>query len=124
MSHLFDHYSCDCAPVPFGGRGSEQITLLLHAGKFGIALIDNHVHESVPHLLRGHLAQVLPLIAAFIRAELDLLGFDCTVKRIEVKGLNVIFVDANFFAPLIENPNPLAEASDFRYFAWHKTSNL
>ena len=80
----------------------KQIALLLDAGKFGIALIDDHVHQRVAHLLRRHLAQVLPLIAAFIGTELDLFRFNRAVKRIEVEGFDVIFVDADFFAPFVE----------------------
>jgi hypothetical protein len=41
-----------------------------------------------------------------------------------MERLNVIFIDADFFPPFVENPNPFAKASNFRYFAWHKTSNL
>src|SRR5260370_31857476 len=33
-------------------------------------------------------------------------------------------IDAGFLASLVEQPEPVAEVSDFRYFAWHTTSNL
>src|ERR1039457_3347983 len=122
VAHLFDHDAGDGAAIVFRGRGFKQIALLLHAGKFGVALIDDHVHERVPHLLRGHLAQVLPLVAAFVGAELDFFRLNRAVESIEVECLNVVFVDANFLAPLVEQPDPVAEVSDSCYFAWHKTS--
>jgi hypothetical protein len=41
-----------------------------------------------------------------------------------MKGLNVVFVDANFLAPLVEEIDPIAEASDFCYFSWHEVTIL
>src|ERR1700691_1136637 len=120
MTHLLDHDAGDRATIPLRGRGCKQVTLLLHAGKFSIALIDDHIHQGIPHLLCGNLAQILPLVAAFVGTELDFPGFDRSIERVKVEGLDVVFVDAYFFAPLIEDPDPFAEASDFRYFAWHK----
>jgi hypothetical protein len=37
-----------------------------------------------------------------------------------VEGFDIVFVDADFFAPLVEETDPITEVSDFRYFAWHK----
>ena len=59
MPHLLDHHAGDGAAIPFGGRGFKKVTLLLDTGKFGIALIDNHIHQGVAHLLRRD----LPLLA-------------------------------------------------------------
>src|SRR5208337_1360689 len=123
VAHLLDHDAGNRSAVVFGGRGCEQIALLLHAGKFGVTLVDDHVHERVPHLLGWHLAQVLPLVAAFIGAELNLFRFDRSVERIEVEGLDIVFVDAYFFAPFVEQANPVAEVSDFGYFAWHRVQS-
>ena len=45
------------------------------------------------------------------------------LKRMnEAANIDLILVDADFLAPLVEYPDPLAEASDFCYFARHKTS--
>ncbi len=89
MAHLFDHDAGDGAAITFRGRGFKQVALLLDAGKFSVALVDDHVHQRVAHLLRGHLAQVLPLVAAFVGTELDLFGFDRAVERVEVEGFDV-----------------------------------
>ena len=120
MAHLFDHDAGERAAIPFRRRGCKQVALLLHAGKFGVALIDDHVHERVPHLLRRNLAQVLPLVAALVGTELDLPGLDRAVERVEVERFDIVFVDANFLAPLVEQANPITEVSDFRDFAWHR----
>src|ERR1700733_12091964 len=122
MAHLFDHHAGQGAAIPVGGRGLEKIALLLYARELGVALVDDHVHERIAHLLRGHLAEILPLAAAFVGAELDVVGFDGTVEGVEVEGLNVIFVDADFLAPLVEESFPFAEGSDFWYFSWHRSN--
>ena len=70
-------------PVPVGRSVLKQIALLLDAGEFGVALVDDQVHQRIAHLLRGHLAQVLPLAAALEGAELDFIGFDGAVERVE-----------------------------------------
>ena len=105
------------------GAFSSKIALLLDAGKLGVALVDDHVHERVAHLLRGNLAQVLPLAAAFVVAEFDVFGIDRAIERIELEGLDVVRVDADLFAPVVEQADPVAECSDFCYFARHN-SNL
>src|SRR5260370_17846952 len=124
VAHLFDHDAGNRTAIIFRRRGFKQVALLLDAGKFSVALVDDHVHQGVAHLLRGHLAQVLPLVAAFVGTELDLPGFDRAVECVEVKRLNAVFVDADFLPPFVEYSHPPAEASYFRYFAWHKASIL
>src|SRR5258708_33468820 len=96
------------------------MTLLFAAGKLGVALINDHVQEGVAHVLRGHLAQVLPLGAAFVVTELDLIGLDCAKKRLEVEAPDVIVIDADLRAPIMQETNPITECSDFCYLAWHK----
>ena len=123
VAHFFDHDAGKGAAVPVGGGGLEQVALLLDRGKLGVALVDDHVHERVAHLLGGDLAEVLPLAIAFVGSELDLFGFDRAVERVEVEGLDVVFIDADFLAPFVEDADPLAETSDFCYLAWHRSSN-
>ena len=120
MPHFFDHDAGDGAAIPVGGRILQEVALLLDAGKFGVALINDHVHQRVAHLLRRNLAQILPFAATFIRTELDLFRIDRAVKRIEMEGLDIVRVDADVFAPVVEHPDPVAEGSDFCYFAWHE----
>src|SRR5580658_2501394 len=122
MAHLLDHHAGDRAAIPLRRSGCKQVALLLDAGKFSVPLVDDHVHERVPHLLGGNLAQILPLVAAFVGAELNLPGFDRSVERVEVESLDTVLVDADFLAPFVEYPDPLAKAADLCYFAWHKTS--
>src|SRR5207248_10696327 len=57
----------------------EQQRYLFDAGKFRVALVDNHVHQGVTHLLGGNLAEVLPLAAAFVVTKLDFFRFDSLV---------------------------------------------
>jgi len=76
--------------------------LLLYAGEFGIALIDDQVDQSIAHLLSGYLAQVFPLAAAFEGTELDFVGFDCAVKSIEFKIGDLVMIDADIFSPIVE----------------------
>jgi hypothetical protein len=120
VSHFFDHDARDSAAVPVSGRVFQQIALLLDAGKFCIALVDDHIHQRIAHLLRGNLAQVLPLAAALIGTEFNLFSIDRTVERVEVERLDVLGIDADIFAPVVEHAFPVAERSDFRYFAGHK----
>src|SRR5208283_4544717 len=119
-----DHDAGEGAAVPIGGCGLKQVALLLHARKLSVALVDDHIHERVAHLLRRDLAQVLPLLAALVRAELDVVGFDGAIERVEVKRLDVIAVNADFLAPLVEQPFPLTEASDFCNFSWYRLKIL
>src|SRR5271155_5154496 len=124
VAHLFNHDARDGTPIPVSGSILQKIALLLDASKLSIALIDDHVHQRVAHLLRRHLAQVLPLAPPLVRPEFDLLGIDRTIERIEVKGLNVRRVDANVLAPIVKHAFPITEGSDLRYFAWHSNLDL
>ena len=124
MTHFFDHHAGDGAAVPVGGRALKQIALLFDAGKFGVALIDDQVDQRIAHLLRGHLAQVFPLLRAFERAKLDLVGFDRAVKRVEFEVGNLVVIDADVLAPIVEQANPVTEGSDFCYFSWHNAPIL
>src|SRR5713101_3799480 len=119
VTHLFDHHAGQGATVPVGGRNFEQVALLLNRGKLGVALVDDHVHERVAHLLSGYLPQVLPLTASFEGSKLNVVGFDRAVESVEVKRRDVILIDADLLAPVVEQTDPVAEASDFRYFTWH-----
>src|SRR5438552_18297024 len=96
--------------------------LLLDAGEFRVALVNNHIEQSVAHLLRGHLTQVLPLAAAFEVAELNLISLDGTIERVELELGDLVAIDTDLLAPLIEEADPVTEGSNFCYFAWHKTS--
>src|SRR3984893_9735940 len=123
MAHLLDHHPQDGAPVPVSGRVFQQVALLLHAGKFGVSLVDDHVHQRVAHLLRRHLPQVLPLAAAFVRSELNLFGVDRAIQRVKVEGINLSGIDANILAPVVKQTNPVTEGSDFCNFARHKSKS-
>ena len=123
MAHFLDHHPQDCSPIPVRGRIFEQITLLFHAGKFGVALIDDHIHQRVAHLLCGHLPQVFPLAAAFVRSELNLFRIDRAVKRVKVEGINLSGIDANILSPVVEQADPVAEGSDFCNFPRHKSKS-
>jgi len=123
VTHFFDHDPRERAAIPVSGRGFEQVPLLLDAGEFGVALVDDHVEQGVAHLLRGNLAEVLPLAISLEVAELDFLGFDGSIESVEMEAGNLVTIDADFFAPFVEEALPLAEGSDFCDFAWH-TKNL
>src|SRR3954454_10294438 len=99
--------------------------MLLDAAELSAALVDNHVHKGIAHLLRRYLPQVFPLALAFVVAKLNFVGFDCAKKSIELEAGNLVSIDADFFAPFVEKANPVTEGSDFCYFAGHnvKTSN-
>src|SRR5436309_8292218 len=122
VAHLFDHHSGDCAAVPVGGRGFKEMALLLDAGEFRVALVNNHIEQGVAHLLRGYLTKVLPLAAALEVTELNLFGLDRAIERVELKLGDFITIDADLLAPLIEEADPITEGSDFRYFTRHKIS--
>src|SRR5438132_8603480 len=122
VAHLFDHHSGDCAAVPVGRRGFKEMALLLDAGEFGIALIDDHVEQGVAHLLSGYLTKVLPLAAAFEVAELNLISLDGAIERVELELGDLVAIDADLLAPLIEEADTITEGSDFCYLARHKTS--
>ena len=89
VAHLFDHDTGNGAAIPLSRRVLEQVALLLHAGELRVALVDDHVHERVTHLLCRNLAQVLPFAASLVRAELDFFGIDGAVERVEVKRFDV-----------------------------------
>ena len=76
VAHLLDHDAGDGAAIPVRGRVLQQVALLLHARKLGIALVNDHVHQRIAHLLGGNLPQVFPLAPAFVRTKLDLVGID------------------------------------------------
>src|SRR6185437_10692503 len=121
-AHLFNHYARQGGAVPVGRSGLKKIALLLHAGEFSIALIDDQVHQGIAHVLRGDLAQVLPFVAAFVIAEGDLIGLNLAVERVKFEIFDVFAFDANFLAPFIEHADPITEGSDFMNFTWHENS--
>src|SRR5262249_21265685 len=88
--------------------------------EFGVALVDDQVHQGVAHVLRGNLAHVLPLTPPFIGSELDLLGLDGAIKRVKPKFFDLAVVHANFFAPLVEQADPVTKCSDLWYFSRHE----
>src|SRR5438477_6948249 len=98
------------------------MALLLDAGEFRVALVNNHIEQGVAHLLRGYLTKVLPLAAALEVTELNLFGLDRAIERVELKLDDFITIDADLLEPLIEETDPVTEGSNFCYFAWHKTS--
>jgi len=124
VAHFLNHDPRDGAPVPIRRSIFQKIALLLNAGEFRIALVDDHVHQSIAHLLGGNLPQVLPLAPAFVRAEFDLIGIDRAIKRVEVKIFNILGIDANIFAPVVEHSDPVAKCSDFCYLTRHKYDSL
>src|ERR1700733_10714183 len=95
------------------------MALLFHAGKLGVALIDDQIDESVAHLLRRHLAEVFPLAAAFEGAKLNFVSLDRAIKRIEFEVGNLVVIDADIFSPIVEHPDPITKSSDFCDFTWH-----
>src|SRR5579884_1246371 len=119
MAHFLDHHPRDRPPVPVRWRGFEKMPLLFNAGEFGVSLIHNHVHQSIAHLLSWNLPQVLPLAPAFVMAKLDLFGFDGAEKRLELKLLNLISIDADLLPPFVKETDPVTECSDFCNFARH-----
>src|SRR4029077_7646636 len=119
VAHLFDHDARKGATVPVGRSRLKQVSLLLDAGKLGVALIDDHVQERVAHLLGGDLAEIFPFGAAFEMAALDFVVFNGSVQCLEMEAGDLVAINADFFAPLVEQADPLAEGTDFRYFAGH-----
>ena len=77
--------------------------------------------QRVAHLLGRNLAQVFPLALAFEVAELDLVGFDGAVKSVKIEAGDLVAIDADFLAPVVEEADPVREGSDFCYFAGHKS---
>src|SRR2546422_765584 len=124
VTHLFDHYASNRLAIPVGGCAFEQMPLLLHAGELGVALIDNQINQSVAHLLRRHLAQVLPFAAPLKGAELDFLGFDRAIEGVELEAGDFVAIDADLLAPVVKHPNPITKRSDFGNLAWHKIRSL
>ena len=119
VTHFLDHHAGNGTAVPVCGSSFEQVSLLLDAGKFGIALIDDHVQQGIAHLLRGNLAQVFPFALAFEMAELDFVGLNGAKQRVEFEAGNLIAIDANLFTPFVEESDPVRKCSDFCYFARH-----
>ncbi len=102
VPHLFDHHPGDGPAIPVSRRALKQVALLLHAGEFSVALVDDHVDQCVAHLLRRHLAQVLPLAPPLEVAKLDFFGLDRAEQRVELEAGNFVMIDANIFAPIVE----------------------
>src|SRR5260370_21444483 len=123
MAHLLDHHPQDGAPIPISGRVFEQVALLLHAGNFGVSLVDDDVHHRVAHLLCGHLPQVLPFAAAFVGSKLNLFRVDRAIQGVKMEGINLSGIDANVLAPVIKQANPVTEGSDLCDFSRHNVSS-
>ena len=102
VAHLFDHHASDGFAVPIRGSSFEQMALLLAAGKFGVALVDDHVDQRIAHLLRRHLTQVLPLAPPLEVAKLDFFRLDRAEQRVEFEAGNFIVIDANVLAPIVK----------------------
>src|SRR5262249_46741691 len=107
VAHFFDHHPGDGTAVPVSGGGFEQMTLLLNAGKLGVTLINDHVEQGVAPLLGRNLAQVVPFPFAFEMAELNLVGLNGTEKRVELEAGDLVTIDANLFAPFVEEADPI-----------------
>ena len=119
MAHLFNHDARDGPAVPIRRSVLQEIALLLHAGKLGIALVDDHVHQRIAHLLGRNLPEVLPLALSLVRPELDLVGIDRAIQRVKVEGINLVGIDANILAPVVEQTNPVTERPNLRNFSRH-----
>src|SRR5437660_9631123 len=96
------------------------MALLLDRGKLSVALVDDHIQQCIAHLLRRNLAQVLPLVAAFVRAKLDFLSLDRSIERVELEAGDLVAIDADLLTPLIEETDPITKRPDFCNLAWHK----
>src|SRR5215469_13454651 len=58
-------------------------------------------------------------------AELDLVGLDGAEQGIEFEAGDLVAIDADFLAPLVEQTDPVGKCADFCYFAGHEiTPNL
>jgi len=68
------------------------------------------------------LAQVLPLSPAFKVAKLNFFRLNRAEQLVELEDGNFVVVDANVFAPIVKQSNPVTERSDLCDFAWHNTS--
>src|SRR5205807_6651190 len=99
VTHLLDHDTGDCAAIPIRGSRFEEMPLLLDAGEFRVALVNNHIEQGVAHLLRGYLTKVLPLAAAFEVAELNLISLDGALERFELELGDLVGIDADPVAP-------------------------
>ena len=93
------------------------MALLFDAGEFCVALVHDHVEHCVAHLLGRNLAEVLPLATAFEGAELNFFGLDGAIQRVELERGDLVGVDTNLLAPIVEESDPITEGSDFCYFA-------
>src|SRR6266436_9110462 len=94
--------------------------LLFYARELGVALVDDHVQQRVAHLLGGHLAQVFPLAPSLERSKLDFLSVDRSIEGVELEAGNLVPIDADLLAPLIEQTDPVTEGSDFWDFSRHE----
>ena len=86
VAHLLDHDPADALGVVVGGRGLEQVALLLDGGEFGVALVDDQVQEGVADGLVGDLGDPLPLLLPREVAELDLVGLQVSVLGLELRS--------------------------------------
>src|SRR6266700_4680432 len=120
VTHLFNHDAGEAGTVIVAGRGLKEPALLFHAGKLGVTLVDDQVHEGVTHVLCGDLAHVFPLVTAFVVAERDFLGLNGAVQSVKPEILYIVMIDADFFAPSLKKPFPIAERSDLHYFSRHR----
>ena len=64
VAHLLDHDPADAVGVVVGGRGLEEVALLLDRGELRVALVDDEVQERVADRLVGDLRDPLPLVPA------------------------------------------------------------
>ena len=64
--------------------------------------------QRVAHLLGGNLAEVFPLGFAFEVAELDFVGFDGAVEGVEIEAGDLVAIDADFLAPVVEEADPVS----------------
>ena len=96
--------------VVFGGRGIEQIFLLLDRREFGIALVDDQIHQGIANGLIGNLANSLPFLLAFEIAKLDLWGMELAQFGFEPIVAEQCGIVADVFLPLMEIVDPVIES--------------
>src|SRR5207237_6030390 len=97
-----------------------HIYMLRERGELHVALVDNQVQARVDDRLVGDLREPLPLPVSLEVAELDLVGLQVAVLRLELVVRVFRKVQADRLLPLPESVDPVVERRDLL----HETSKL
>ena len=116
MTLLLAHYSKQALSVVFGRRRVDEVALLLGGSEFGIALVNDQMHQRIAHILGRKFQDFFPFSPALEFTELNFRMRRVGVDRIELVALGDRWIEADIFLPLAKEVHPIIEGCDsFRH---------